>query len=281
MKRIQDGNYVEVGAPPELPWGRTGIFETILLRDRELVFWPEHFARLDAGCRWCGLPVPFSADELAELIREIGVRNSISTGAARVVVWFRGGTGPATQSRDSVREVSWAIDVTPPRPHMGLPAFRLTVSSISLGAPDPSARFKHLSRSRWAEALRVARNSGWDEALLCDRDGRVAEGSVTNVFFVCDGQVCTPERHLGGLPGIVRGEVIRLTHTAGLKTVEGSYPVSDLAKASEVWVTNSLIGIRPVSQLDEVHYSGSHPVLRRFRAAWVKAHGWDPAEPVV
>jgi branched-subunit amino acid aminotransferase/4-amino-4-deoxychorismate lyase len=151
---------------------------------------------------------------------------------------------------------------------------------VGLGAPLPPVSadrpFKHLRRDQWLQALQRARTGGWDEAILPDQAGRVVEGCVSNLFFVRDGCLHTPAEALGPLPGIMRGRVLALAGSAGLVLREGAYEWAGLDEASELWLSNSLIGLRAATCLGERPLPEPKPALDRIRAAWRDEYGWDP-----
>jgi branched-subunit amino acid aminotransferase/4-amino-4-deoxychorismate lyase len=74
----------------------------------------------------------------------------------------------------------------------------------------------------------------------------------------------------------MRGQVLTLARVRGWLVREGEFTRDELARASELWLTNSLIGIRPVAMLAGRQFDAAYPYLDRLRAAWREAHGWDP-----
>jgi len=268
MKRIVDGEIVPSAAASrsgmeELPVGVAGVFETLLVREGAPVFWTEHWARFDAGCRWHGFTPPANAIACEALAHRLIAENAITLGVLRFAAW-RGAAG-----------ITWRIEASPPRAAMTRGEFRVGWGS---GLPDstPDRAFKHLNRGAWLEALRVARAAGWDEALLCDAAGCVIEGGVTNVFFVRDDALHTPALALGPLPGIMRAQLLALVRARGWTVNEGVFRRDDLGAASEVWLANSLLGVRPVAQLAGLRLPTARPWLERVRAAWRATHDWDP-----
>lgn len=259
-------NGVVVPAPPggmvELPAG-PGVFETLLVQAGAPVFFDDHWARLVAGCQWYGLDVPGPPEEVGRLAAMLAAENKIRAGALRMAVW------PGDQRAE------WRLEVGPPRAHMARSDFRIGPGA-ALPAATPDRRFKHLDRGPWLRALRAARSAGWDEAILSDQAGRVVEGCVSNVFFVRDGCLHTPSMELGPLPGIMRGRVLALARAMDWAVQEGIYVREDLEQASELWLSNSLIGLRPATFAAAGRRVGPSPALQRFRAGWRREYGWDP-----
>lgn len=266
MNAIVDGvvTIVADGAMPDLPVGVSGVFETLLWRRGELVFASAHWTRFEAGCRWHGFLPPLSAEEFELSVRTLVGERTIDLGVVRLAIW-----------RLAPNRTSWRIDVGLPRPHMARAEFSLDWGSV-LPPPTEVRAFKHLNRGAWSEALRTARAAGFDEALLIDGNGRVVEACVSNVFAVRDGLLLTPPLEHGPLPGVMRAETIGFARRQGMSVRETTLSRADFETATEVWLTNSLIGIRPVSRLSGRAFPAGRPMLDRFSAAWQHAYGWSP-----
>jgi len=263
MKRVVDGAMVAAaGDMTDLPAG-PGVFETVLLQAGEPFFFDDHWMRFAAGCRWYGFEPPVSAAEMAGIARALAKENQVRAGVLRFAAWREDGA------------VAWRVETGPPRAHMARRDFRVSMGP-ALPPMAPEVRFKHLNRGPWLNALRDARAAGWDEAVLHDPAGRLVEGCVSNLFFVRDGRLLTPSLEVGPLPGIMRGRLLALVRASAIPVHEGSYSVSDLADASEVWLSNSLIGLRAVATIGSRDLDGDRPLLRQVQAEWVRAYGWDP-----
>ena len=242
-----------------------GVFETMLVREGAPVFFDDHWARFCVGCRHFKFEPPISTDEAGALATALIQENIAGrTGVLRLAAWRN---GSIVESR---------MEVGGPRPHMSRPAFRAALGARALPPPDADRACKHLRRTAWLEALRTARAGGWDEAILSDDQGRVVEACVSNVFFVYDGCLHTPALEAGPLPGVMRARILSLARTKGWTVREGEYRLADLLAASEVWLSNSLIGVRPLSALGERQFDPNPPSLGKLRATWGETFGWDP-----
>ncbi|PKL52466.1 MAG: branched-chain amino acid aminotransferase [Nitrospira bacterium HGW-Nitrospira-1] len=99
-----------------------------------------------------------------------------------------------------------------------------------------------------------AKERGAYEAIMLNAEGLIAEGTVSNIFFVKDNVLCTPAPEVGALDGITREVVINLAKKNGVKVSEGEYYPDDLFNASEVFFTNTTSEIMPVSQVELIDY---------------------------
>lgn len=264
MKMVVNGGIVPAPAGmTELPEG-AGVFETVLLRENVPVFLAEHWVRFVAGCGWHGFTAPMTADELVNLTRQLAQENQVRTGVLRFAAW-----------RHDDR-IEWRVELGPPRPHMARARFRVADGGPVLPGITPDRACKHLHRGEWAQALREARAAGWDEVLLSDLAGRLVEGGGANVFFVAGGVLHTPGLAVGPLPGVMRAQVLALARARGWPVREGEFARNELAKASEIWLTNSLLGVRPVAEFAGRRFDSAYPVLKRLRGLWQEEWGWDP-----
>ena len=261
MSEIRNGRLSEKAGPPE-PAQARGVFETVLVEQGRPVFWPEHAARFAAGCAHFGLERAPDAAVLKTAAEELIGRAALLYGVLRWAAWK---TGTAEE---------WTLRVDPPRPHLLLAGWRVGVSPVRLPPPDPSSSYKHLGRTPWREALAAGRADGLQEVLLADGAGRIVEGAISNVFWVKGGALFTPPLASGLLPGIVRAKVLALARAEGLPAFEETMGTAELPTVDELFLTNSLVGIRPAASLEGRSWSAPGPVTLRLQAAWRRVQGW-------
>ncbi len=99
-------------------------------------------------------------------------------------------------------------------------------------------------------AMRQARQAGAVEALIVDHDGRVVEGSTSNVFVVHEGRLYTPAETDGILPGITRARVLEVARQLGLPVVLGPLEQERVAQADELFISSSIRELLPVVRID-------------------------------
>jgi branched-chain amino acid aminotransferase len=119
-------------------------------------------------------------------------------------------------------------------------------------------------------ALAEAKRSGAHEAIMCNAEGHVVEGSTSNVFVVQGGRVRTPVLEDGLLDGITRGRVIELCAAAGFPCEETHLLPGDLRAADEAFLTSSIRGVLPITLVDGAPIGGGKPgpvsleLMRRY-----------------
>jgi len=127
---------------------------------------------------------------------------------------------------------------------------RLRHCRTRLGLSPDLAGLKHLNRLE-----QVLARSEWDdpdihEGLMFDANGRLVEGTMSNVFLLLDEGLVTPALSRCGVAGVTRSVVLQLAERLGLPVQRRDVSADELDRAAEVFLTNSLIGIWPVRRLD-------------------------------
>ena len=144
---------------------------------------------------------------------------------------------------------------------------------------DPLARHKSLNYWSRRLAFEEARRRGADEALFSTPDGRIWEGSRTNLFLVRDETLWTPGLEGPIVPGIMRGLVLELAPALGLAIREGDLSGHDLDEAEEVFLTNAVRGIIPVARASGRVFEAPGPWTRRLRDALVEGLEHEGVRP--
>jgi len=102
--------------------------------------------------------------------------------------------------------------------------------------------------------LNESKSKGFNEAIFFNSKGHLAEGSMSNIFFIKNEKVYTPSRDNGLLSGIVRNKVIELLKHHEIPFEEGYYRKEVLMEADEIFITNSLMEIMPVRRVEDLEY---------------------------
>lgn len=238
-----------------------GLFETVLFVQGRAPLWSRHMERLRGACVRLGL----SAPDVVKLERET-VR--VCAGLARAVVRItltrgigeRGYAPPA--SPRPMRTVS--ADPAPEIPsdwyHRGV---RVRRCDLRLSEQPRLAGMKHLNRLE-----QVLARAEWDDAdivegLLRDVSGNVIGATAANVFAVIGGSLVTPALDRCGVAGVMRAEVLKWSQCAQVRPIE----MDELMRANEVFLTNAVRGVVPVTALDERCWSVG-PVAKSLWRQW-------------
>lgn len=218
------------------------VFETFGVREGRPLLEREHLALLgESAASLLGARAPCSLPDLGPA----------DTGMLRV--YITAGDGAPTSSRGAGREFALFEP---------LPQTARAAAATARLHPDPVAPFAHGRKTAnyWAqcEAESAAKAAGFDHALIADAAGHILSAALGNVFFVRGGELLTPSARLAVRPGAMRGWVMGRT---AAREVES--PASELLSASELFVTNSRVGVLPL------HFGdiGPGPVGAGLRAA--------------
>ena len=226
-----------------------GIFETLRAYDGLLFRWERHLERLVLSAAELGFPVPPSPATLREAVALVLDANRLTDAAIRITV-TRGvpsaGRGRRTRAGAWVEAEALGARLWAGTRSGGA---RVVLSKRPF-APGPLARHKTTSRLAYHLAREEARAARADEALLVSPEGLLLEGSVSNLFAVIEGAVWTPPVSLGILPGIAREVVLALGPSVGLRIEEGPVPADALGAAEELFLTNSIQEVVPISSVD-------------------------------
>jgi 4-amino-4-deoxychorismate lyase len=251
-----------------------GCFETLAAVNGRVRDRAEHLERLGRGARLLGIPEPDSgqlADELAELCPAEGR-------AVLKVIYTRGSGGRGLAPPDEA--VPTRVVLRLPWPQY--PAEHWTqgvrvrlCETRQIPGRSLDGRIKHLNQLN-----RITARMEWEggdpaEGLMRDLEGRVLEGTVTNLFVVQGGTLLTPDLGRSGLPGIIRGRVLTLAQEAGWGVAEGEVTPAELGRGDEVFLTNSLIGIWPVRGVNDlgVAWPAPGPVTEHLQQLLESSYG--------
>ncbi len=260
-------------APPGVTLDRglefgDGLFETIAVHDGRGRLLRRHLARLATGCARLGIPAPDPAALAAEL--EAAARLQGSGVLKLIVTRGAGGHGYAPDAGAASRR--W-LAALPPRPRATSAAtagVAARVLATRLAEQPLLAGLKHLNRLEQVLARRELAATAADEGLLQDGHGRLVCGTMTNVFAVLDRRLVTPALERAGVAGVMRAALLDAWRGVGTEVEVRDVDMRELAAATELFLTNALIGAWPVADLDGRALAPGPYV----RAAQAWADGW-------
>jgi branched-chain amino acid aminotransferase len=222
----------------------------------------DHMVRLARSCKALGIPVEWTPDDLVKASKELLALNGLQSGYIRPIVFY--GTGsmglnPAgALVHTFIATWEWGAYLGEEGLRNGI---RVRVSSwrrIDQNSFMPNAKgtggYVNSVHAK-TEALR----GGYDEALLLNNEGYVAEGSGENLFVIRDGIVHTPPVTAGVLEGITRDSVMTLLREDGIAVVEAVVTRSDLYYADEMFFTGTAAEVTPIREVDDLPVGGGEP----------------------
>jgi branched-chain amino acid aminotransferase len=221
----------------------------------------EHLRRLADSAHILAIDLPFELPTLAAACREIVRRNGLDSAYVRPLV-FLGDEKLGVDPAGAATHV--AIAAWPWGAYLGGKALeegiRVRVSSYARHHPNVQmCRAKAISTyANSILAVREARRDGYDEAILLDTEGYVAEGASENLFLVRNGELLQPET-TSALDGITRRTVCTLAEEAGLTVRSKRITRDELYCADEIFLTGTAAEITPVVEVDRRRIGNGRP----------------------
>ena len=233
----------------------------------------DHIRRLFETAHILEMDVPFSRDEIRQACIDSVTQNSLETAYVRPLVYY-GSEGMGLHAEDLSVHVSvaawfWGAYLGTDALEKGI---RIKTSSYTRHLVN-SAMCKAKACGNYINsilALQEAARDGYDEALLLDNDGMVAEGSGENIFIARKGVIYTPEL-TSALEGITRDTVLQLAQVEGYNILEKRITRDEIYIADEAFFTGTAAEVTPIRELDNrVIGSGSPgPVTQQLQSAYL------------
>ncbi|MGQ3481490.1 aminotransferase class IV [Paenibacillus sp. TY11] len=243
-----------------------GLFETFRTYKGVPFLLNRHLHRLAEGCRMLGIPFQPNEERLTRHIQSLMVANGLDEAYIRYTV-SAGEEMLGLPAGDYTRPNH--ILFAKPLPSTNTQTERSTSpSALQLlrtprNTPEGEIRLKSLhymnnilakrELQQYAEAVRYKA-----EGLMLTADGFLAEGMVSNLFFVRNNTLYTPDLSTGILPGITREFILELAQLRDIPCEQGLYRWDELKQADEIFMTNSIQEIRPVDLLLEPGGATNH-----------------------
>jgi branched-chain amino acid aminotransferase len=214
----------------------------------------DHIDRLARSAKALGIPFEYTVSELVDVCRDVMRVNGLESGYIRPVTFYGTGSIGLNPAAANVHMIiaawEWGAYLGEEGVKNGI---RVAVSSwrrieSNASMPDAKGTGGYINS---VLAKTAALKAGYDEAILLNQAGLVAEGSGENVFIVRKGIVHTPPNSAGALDGITRDSVYTLLEEDGYTIKETAITRTDLYYADEVFLTGTAAEVTPVREVDD------------------------------
>lgn len=208
-----------------------GVFETILVKESAVLL-KEHINRLNNSINVLNIGEKIICDDVLSFI----INNKIKNKALKIVV--------------TEKNIIYTTREIPYDYHNYLKGFKVKFSNV---IRNSTSRLTYIKSLNYLENLLEYENikkEGFNEAIFLNEKGKISEGCTTNIFIVINGEILTPNIASGLLPGILREWIIN-----NFRVKEVEIEKDSILLAEEIFLTNSLVGVIKVSELEDRRYS--------------------------
>ncbi len=239
----------------------------------------DHTDRLIKSADLLGFEIPWTADQIDAACYEVCKANNIVEGYVRPVAWRgseqMGVSAPGTKIHVAIAVWAWPSYFSPEARTKGI---SMCTSKWRRPAPDTAPVHAKASGLYMICTLgkHEAEAKGFDDALMHDYKGRLAEATGANLFVMIDGKINTPPTDCF-LEGITRKTVIELAKKRGFEVIERHMDPSELKKAQEVFITGTAAEVTPVGRIDDMTFTVG-PITQALMADYDKLVGRAPAK---
>lgn len=251
-------------APPAIDGARPswsqaeGIFETMRVSEGHILHAAHHFKRLLNGVEALRISIPagWNASWLTEQVLELCRKNGHEKAARTRLVVYREdnlpdpGTGEGLQFQIE----SWSLNNEYIFDGQGL---TIGIYPHAVRQANEVSPYKTTGYFPYYHAAAYAKEQQMDDCLLLNTSRRICDSSISNVFWIKDAVIFTPPISEGCIDGAMRNYLLEKMPSAGFTTREEKLSIAALASADEVFLTNVIRGMRPVSQFQQTLYSTS------------------------
>jgi branched-subunit amino acid aminotransferase/4-amino-4-deoxychorismate lyase len=224
-----------------------GFFETVIIRDGEISFWQDHLNRINEAAKALYLQLPdlFNSEDFkSQILNLADLNQATETGRIKIKIW-RAGAGLYTPLTD---KVDWLITAT--TTNLGIPkALEIGICKNTYTNLSPISHFKGPNAPLYVLASREKNEEGYDDMLVLDKEGFVAELTSSNIFWLKNGTLYTSDLGTGCINGIIRRAIIRWCKHNNL-AVKEVYTKVDALLLSDLLFASNVTGLKTIRSID-------------------------------
>jgi len=243
-----------------------GLFETMAVRNGVIHLWEAHWERLTYGCEILSIPLP-NKEEVENEIRLICNNNEALTEFVIKLIITRG-VGERgyrfTKNQNTTRILS-----SYPWPNYSksyqVDGVAVRYCKMTLSENKTIAGIKHLNRLEQVLARNEWDNNEYQEGLMSNTQGKVVDGTMSNIFAVLDNKIFTPDLSLCGVSGVMRKTVINIAKDNNFSVYEKDFTKQELEMADELFLTNSLFGIWPIKTINKTRFTRVGAITKQLQ----------------
>jgi branched-chain amino acid aminotransferase len=237
-----------------------GIFTTLRISRGEAFAYERHWRRLEKDASITRLPMPYTAAKVRVHLHEVIRANNVTEGCARVYLVYNSvGFWQSDEQRPPVDLIIYSAGLPEHREMV-----RLSLREHGRHAASPMSGVKSISWLNNVWAVAEAVKEGFDEVVMLNERGEVAECTSANIFMVKDGKILTPPLNSGCLEGVTRGILMEIAPEVGVSVIEQPLRPEDLYGAEEVFISSTNRNLISVGEIAGHKISAPGPVCERL-----------------
>ena len=232
------------------------VFEGIRIYNGKIFKLNEHIQRLYKSAEILDLKIPFQLNDICLHVREVVKKQNVKNGYIRPVVW-RGSEMMAISAEKASTNIAIACWEWPSyfSPDKLLKGINLSVAEWTRPSPQSAPTDSKAAGLYMICSLskHKAEKEGFDDALMLDYRGYIAEATGANIFFVNNGELFTPKPDCF-LNGITRQTVIKIARRIKIKVTEDHFKIDFLSNCSEAFLTGTAVEITPINSINNYKF---------------------------
>jgi branched-chain amino acid aminotransferase len=230
-----------------------GVFETLRAYNGHVAFADLHYERLRKNCQRLNIDLPIDRHGFEKALNKTLSANNLKDAYIRVTVSPVGASFGLSKPKKMTTNFSIFCKEFKGRPKDLYEKGAKVIIVKSVPSDHPTmADLKSTNYLNKMLARDEVVTAGADEGIFCSTEGRILEGSATNIFIVKDGRLFTPPIKEGVLPGITRSVILNLAEASGLEVNEAPINMDEIKNCDEVFLTGSTAEVLPVRELVEL-----------------------------
>ncbi|MFA6058988.1 MAG: aminotransferase class IV [Taibaiella sp.] len=224
-----------------------GLIETMLWNDGSVRLFRLHMERLTESLHAIGFPALDEEEFLHNIHKTISANKDPEAAIVRAQFF---------QNMED-DDLHYIIESLPLANKLPTQKITIGITQKVIKCPDSISHLKTSSRMQYIMAKKDADEKGWDDALLLNAQGRIVEGTISNVFAVFGNNVYTPPLNEGCINGVMRKYLLEHPSINHLSITEKKLDVSMLQQADEIFLTNAVRGVQPVHSFMNKEYQST------------------------
>jgi branched-chain amino acid aminotransferase len=235
-----------------------GIFETMKLKNGNLILSDEHFARLWKGMQMLQFEIPklLSPEKLEAEILQLAVKNKLTAARIRLTI-IRSDGGIYDAKNNTPNYIIEAIALPEDNGPLNSNGLQLCIFNDAKKSIDTFSNLKTNNYLPYLMGAMFAKKQQCNDALILNSDGNICDSTIANVFYIKDEIIYTPALTQGCVAGVMRKFLLDKIRKLGFTVHETVVTKEDILDADEVFLTNSIYNIRWVAGVENKIYANN------------------------